>query len=252
MAQREFAQRLFDHICIILPERERDGTIVTHTPHLRYENSSATLHKFGAGPFCRFRPPALSKRSGVYILTVNGDPRYVGECANLRTRFETGYGNISPRNCFQGGQSTNCKVNQLILETAQANAQIDLWFRPEVDRKLVESDLILELRPRWNGKYFQRETVVGSSVENPSRREEDSNMDYRSRPPGPHADQVLSALLELSNICDDCLSLKTQIQPRQQVNQICRKLHLKNLIRRFSGGCDHCGGFKTINSRSHK
>ena len=32
-------------------------------------------------------------------------------------RYNNGYGRISPRNCFQGGQSTNCRVNNLIFPT---------------------------------------------------------------------------------------------------------------------------------------
>ena len=247
--QREFGGHLFDHISRIVPERGSDRGIVTYTPHSRYENRAAILDKYGAGPFCRFRGPAISASPGVYVITVNDKPMYVGECEDVQTRFETGYGNISPRNCFVGGQSTNCKVNHLILESARANAQIDLWFRPELDRKHLEFELIAEIRPAWNGKSGSQKTATAAvSGEYPIQREASSKADQRRRPPGPHADQILNMLSEQSNLCDDCLSAKTRIRPRQQVNQLCRKLQLKNLIRRFLGGCDGCGGFKTINS----
>lgn len=35
---------------------------------------------------------------------------YIGETDNLEKQFRQGYGNISPRNCFKGGQSTNYKM----------------------------------------------------------------------------------------------------------------------------------------------
>jgi hypothetical protein len=251
--QREFGGRIFDHISSIVPERGSDGAISTYTPHHRYEGRSAILHKYGAGPFCRFRGPAISTSPGVYVITVNDKPTYVGECEDLQTRFETGYGNISPRNCFIGGQSTNCKINHLILEGARANAQIDLWFRPGLDRKRLEFDLIAEIRPAWNGKSGSQTTATaGIAGEYLIQRESSSKVDQRSRPPGPHADQILNVLSGDSNLCDDCLSAKTRIQPRQQVNQLCRKLRSKNLIRRFLGGCDGCGGIKTVNSRHDK
>ena len=179
----------------------------------------------------------------------------MGECEDLQTRFETGYGNISPRNCFIGGQSTNCKINHLIRGGARANAQIDLWFRPGLDRKRLEFDLIAEIRPAWNGKSGSQTTATaGIAGEYLIQREfrfkkwisEADRLDQ-------HADQNFwNVLSGDSNLCDDCLSAKTRIQPRQQVNQLCRKLRSKNLIRRFLGGCDGCGGIKTVNSRHDK
>ena len=53
-------------------------------------------------------------------LALDGDLRYVGECANLSARFNVGYGNISPKNCFSGGQETNCRLNNLLYEAVLA------------------------------------------------------------------------------------------------------------------------------------
>jgi len=47
--------------------------------------------------------------------------------------------------------------------------------------------------------------------------------------------------------CDDCLSLKLGITPRQQVNQICRRLQSKGKILREKGTCTICGKHKILN-----
>jgi hypothetical protein len=50
-----------------------------------------------------------------------------------------------------------------------------------------------------------------------------------------------------NSYCDDCLSAKLEIFPRQQVNQICRQLHIRGIISRELGTCSGCGKNKTIN-----
>jgi hypothetical protein len=50
-----------------------------------------------------------------------------------------------------------------------------------------------------------------------------------------------------SSYCDDCLSATLKIFPRQQVNQICRQLHIAGVISRELGICSECGKNKTIN-----
>ena len=51
-------------------------------------------------------------------LVRDGQIIYIGETAGLRQRFNMGYGNISPRNCYVGGQSTNCKMNKIVPKLA--------------------------------------------------------------------------------------------------------------------------------------
>ena len=88
--------------------------------------------------------------SGVYVLTVDEEPRYVGECANFSARFNAGYGNISPKNCFEGGQETNCRLNSLLYSAALAGQQVSLWFYQTRDYKTVEFASRRALRPVWN------------------------------------------------------------------------------------------------------
>gem|GEM_PF-5921998 len=47
--------------------------------------------------------------------------------------------------------------------------------------------------------------------------------------------------------CDDCLSARLEIYPRQQVNQICRQLYATKSIFRNIGTCTSCGRDKIIN-----
>ncbi len=120
-------------------------------PQSAYRNDAGLpLNKYGAGPFCRFRIPSNIRLSGVYAIAVDGEPRYIGECANLSERYNMGYGLISPRNCFKNGQETNCRINSLLLQVAKANSEIALWFLPTENYKVVERELVQELTPPWN------------------------------------------------------------------------------------------------------
>ncbi|WDU81549.1 MarR family transcriptional regulator [Lysinibacillus sp. G01H] len=47
--------------------------------------------------------------------------------------------------------------------------------------------------------------------------------------------------------CDDCLSEKLDIKPRQQVNQICNKLKKQGLLKREVKQCSSCSKDKLIN-----
>lgn len=152
---RILGEYLFTYICRIVPNCDETGTIRQFYPQLQYENlKQYTLHKWGEGSFCHFCIPIAKKPAlaGVYILIVDNQPVYVGECANLVTRFNSGYGHISPRNCYQRGRSTNCRINNLIYRSVVAGQKIDLWFKDTNNRKDVEASLIqiLQTRQYWN------------------------------------------------------------------------------------------------------
>lgn len=138
-------------ICTIEPEKNTEGKVLQFEPQDNYDNKKAIrLNKYGMGKFCRFRIPANINRSGVYILTVNKEYKYVGECEDLSIRFNMGYGQISPRNCFTGGQETNCRINKLILEEALSGRDIKLWFLQTADYKRIEQVLRSKMLGQWN------------------------------------------------------------------------------------------------------
>ena len=141
--------------CLIEVERTLAGAPVEYLHQDRYDNRAKhPLNKNGRGPFCRLELPKLPDSPGVYAITLNDVVVYVGECQNLSERYgPRGYGIIHPRNCFAGGQSTNCKVNSKILSAIKDDSAPVLWFASESDtcRKVVERGLVSKLRPAWNG-----------------------------------------------------------------------------------------------------
>lgn len=136
------------------PDRDASGRPIELMPQARYSNvASLPLNPHGEGPFCKLRIPGLPKSPGVYAVTVDGDVVYVGEGQNLNQRWGSGgYGTISPRNCFDKGQPTNCKVNHRVLVAAKANKTAELWIFETDHYKSVEARLIRSLDPPWNSQ----------------------------------------------------------------------------------------------------
>jgi hypothetical protein len=121
-------------------------------PHIRYNNQRhLKLHKFGKGPFCKFKINHNDNHSGVYALIIGKKVKYIGECQNLRNRFNQGYGNISPRNCYEGGQQTNCHINNEIKNAIKNGNRVLLYFCVCCnDREEIERKLIINKKPCWN------------------------------------------------------------------------------------------------------
>lgn len=66
-----------------------------------------------------------------------------------------------------------------------------------------------------------------------------------------NVDLLLAALAQSAGpVCDDCLSERTGISPRQQVNHICGSLSRRAAIGRLRGVCVHCGKYKLSNTVS--
>lgn len=140
-------------VCTIEPKRDDKGQVASFEPQAVYRNRKGLmLNAFGAGPFCHFRIPDDLHRAGVYFIAVDGQLAYIGECDDLSQRFNSGYGQISPRNCYQGGQSTNCRLNRLIKDAAEADSRIELHFVETTDRFVLEAASIAAYRPSWNVK----------------------------------------------------------------------------------------------------
>lgn len=142
----------FRFVAPLVPVRDRSGAVMEYLPQGRYEKAEGVpLHQHGTGAFCRFRITAPKGLAGAYALTVNGDVRYIGECEDLGKRFNAGYGNISPKNCYKGGQPTNCKINRRVLDVSKGGERVDLYFHATLQRKMIEAQLIATCSPPWNG-----------------------------------------------------------------------------------------------------
>ena len=141
----------FELICEIEPRKNADGSVKRFMPQSQYENlRNLSLNKYGEGPFCKFQIPSQYESNGVYVLTLDEKVQYVGECEKFSSRFNMGYGNISPRNCFQGGQETNCRLNNLVYQAVDTGQTILLWFFHTSAYKELEAELRRSLRPPWN------------------------------------------------------------------------------------------------------
>lgn len=133
--------------------RDQGGRPLRFMPQSRYEQRVSTpLNAHGSGPFCGFRVSRATHEAGVYALTVDGSVAYVGRCQDLARRFgSNGYGGISPKNCYKGGQPTNCKVNHATLMAIEAGSIVEVWFRATDKGATLEAEMIRRLRPPWNG-----------------------------------------------------------------------------------------------------
>lgn len=68
----------FARIGPIEPERDDAGALRVAAPQSRYSNLRALpLNRYGAGPFCKFKIPSGLKQAGVYVITIDGQSRYV-------------------------------------------------------------------------------------------------------------------------------------------------------------------------------
>lgn len=141
----------FVHICNIEPSRGMDGALLALMPQERYEKRDLyPLNKYGAGPFCKFKIPGNYAHAGVYLLTLGEEVRYIGETNNLSRRYNMGYGNISPKNCYKGGQETNVRMNNLIYQAAADGEIVSLWFHRTDTYKEIEAVLRAAHRAPWN------------------------------------------------------------------------------------------------------
>lgn len=119
-----------------------------------------TLHKYGNQLFCKFKMSEKINKKGIYIFVFDNEVKYLGECINLYSRINNGYGNISPRNCYVGGQMTNCKINGIINTSKNKGIDISLFYHEtdikDFERKQLETKLINKIdlvNKGYNGKY---------------------------------------------------------------------------------------------------
>jgi hypothetical protein len=134
--------------------RGSDGGVVLDSPHLRFANPrDIRLNPHGLGPFSRLIVPALPDQPGAYaISSADQVVLYVGRARDsLRRRWgRGGYAVIDPRNCFVGGQSTNCHINGLITAGLCQGEGYTLSFHTVDPPDDLERRLRSGLRPIWN------------------------------------------------------------------------------------------------------
>ena len=161
----------FQFVQELVPERTILGKIKTFDPKVDYPKRHCTpLNKYGEGPFCRFslNDPSYSRAHGVYALFDDDNLLYIGKTVNLLQRYNNGYGNIQPVNCYVGGQSTNCKINAMILQKYQSKKHVYLFFCETNDYDAIEQELITALHPPYNAQHaelFQKHSKRPASAQ---------------------------------------------------------------------------------------
>ena len=150
--ERSFAESTFERVGAIQPEYDGRRVLIEERPE---SPRNLPLHKYGEGPFCRFRIAQDNRwrRSGVYVLACGDTVRYVGECMSLAMIWSS-VGHITPSAVgYKGGQQTHCRINALILNEAKEEAEVTLWFHAvedDMDRRARKAQLIAALGPSWN------------------------------------------------------------------------------------------------------
>lgn len=145
----------FEFVETIEPKRTETGEIWVDLPQSRYNNKKGLgLHEYGEGEFCKFKLNNAKSVSGVYAWVLEGEtePIYIGETNNLKKRFCMGYGTISPRNCYIGGQKTNCKMNQVVLKEYSNGRKIKIYFLKANEYKKIELELLGAINTLYNTK----------------------------------------------------------------------------------------------------
>jgi len=142
----------FSYLQNLIPDCDAEGKVKKYHPQNDYDNiKGLKLSYYGNGDFCHFSITA-DDWSGVYLWVVDGQIIYIGETAGLRHRFNMGYGNISPRNCYVGGQSTNCKMNKVVFSYYEQCKTVSLYFYRTDDYKRVELELLNQISTPYNVK----------------------------------------------------------------------------------------------------
>ena len=143
----------FQFVQYIHPVLDRNGEIELFYPQAKLKNSQDhALHKYGDGAFCRFSidPNKWAGVSGVYAYFIDDTLVYIGQALDFLQRFNRGYGYIAPRSCFVGGESTNCKMNKVVLEAVSNHKTVSLYFYITGDFHRVERELIEYFNPVYN------------------------------------------------------------------------------------------------------
>lgn len=149
----------FQFIQELEPERNLLGKIKQFNPQESYSKKASTpLNKYGKGPFCQFSLQSKNYWgvSGVYLMSDGKEILYIGQTENFQQRFDSGYGNIAPRNCYAGGQNTNCKINTMILNKYISGERVCLYFFDTPDYNHVEHELIQMYQPPYNGSVHEK------------------------------------------------------------------------------------------------
>ena len=92
--------------------------------------------------YCKFKINyrKLANSKGICCYKVNNEIVYIGRYVNnFENRINIGYENISPKNCYLYGQSTNYRINNLINDNID---NVKLYILKMEDNELIKNIFI--------------------------------------------------------------------------------------------------------------
>ena len=141
-----------------LIENENDMNMPTGEFLLKLKNNGnknylSFLNNYGDKVYSHFgiSENEVFSKKGIYTYYLNDKIKYIGITKdNYQKRINNGYGNISPKNCFKDGQTTNCHLNWLISSSFN-NIKFYVKIMDNVDQIMsIEKKLIQKYDPPWN------------------------------------------------------------------------------------------------------
>lgn len=112
------------------------------------------LHKYGKGPFSKFRIPPYLHDEGVHILMVDNKIKYIGGCRNISDEYNLGFGRIViDSHPFKNGPEDYCRINTLITEKIKSGSIVELWFMTTTNHHRVKSELLRMDESEWNLRH---------------------------------------------------------------------------------------------------
>jgi len=202
---------------------------------------SFEIHELGFSNFQRLGPEvirSLPSEPGVYVLR-SAEKRMIGRLRGESDIFYLGSSLKSIRGrvkfYFKPGptQWTSIRINSLL-----ERYPVEIAFKPSSNPREEEYQLLL--------KYFQEHDELPpfnfSGGLKPGKR--DAKKEVSPRNKEKNEQRIIAAIRGDQGYCDDCLSLKSNVRPRQQVNLILRR---RTDILRMRERCPGCGKIKIIN-----
>ena len=145
------AERDFSLVGLVEPERHSNGSIRAYEPQARFKHAATRKrHAYGNGSFCKFSFEDAPEDSGVFLVVRHNEVLYVGGADNLKTRLNQQLGHIAPSDRYVGGQPTNCRINQKMLELLQADDRVEIRFHRWEDRWQLKRQIVARREPPWN------------------------------------------------------------------------------------------------------
>jgi len=202
---------------------------------------STDVQKLGFSSFQKLGPDMTNNipaEPGVYVFRA-ADKRMIGRLKGKSDILYIGCSLKSIRRrlgfYFKPGptQWTNIRINSLLNRYP-----VEIAYKISSAPKYEESKILL--------KYFEEHDELPPFNFSGGLKQRYSNdKKFPLKKKMTNEEKILSIIRqEDKGYCDDCLSLKSKVKPRQQVNQILRR---RNDIVRVRAKCAGCGRIKIVN-----